>query len=935
MILVKWGNQLKLQSERVLFLILQDKRKRMNPALHFALALLLACLPLFGQGQIFSEDFGSSFSTTYLGAPNWSSCLSKTGNSSTGSCAGFPDYGVYLSNGESITTNQISIPATGYCLNFEYAFGGSSNFPLVEIGTGGAFCFSSMTWTPLATLSQANSCTSISQSLDAYAGQSVWIRFTAGSSFTSWYIDDITVDLGACGGGGGGGGCTTTFQDDFSDGSINGPEWTTVSSAFTSSFGPCTGGDSRAYFSTFSSPAEVISRSIDLTGATTAQLDMDYLMAASAFAFQCATIEVSTNAGSTWNNTGASYTDPDGTCQHLTVDLSAYVGSAIQIRIRRASTSTTFYFDNVEVCSDGGALSNFKWADNFNDNDLVLDFAGNDGDEDCPSCGPWLLGGGASLDLVPSGAWNGNSVETEAFPQNMANVYYARLDRNEWIESPVMDLSAMEGFKISFYAKSSSPGTGGGDQWSFSDRLRLQIWDGSAWQTVQSLRDDLSATWNGSDDYISDGLPFNYYCFTAYKSTSSPGNYYYTGAPHVDPAWFHSGFKFRVLFEGGFSGAPFAWVDDFTFRADADGYSTMIPCGLSFWNEPAATAYGQDLGTTGNTNAEKGVELELDNSINVPPNWLTEADDGDVVSQTFGPGEAERVVFCVLSEQEIDFAFPRVHFYAPSMGWQSSVMQKDNTYNGPGWRYYGIEYISCDLAGGSIAEPTDQYRYYFSFEYGNEFIPVFYHLNSTGIEVGGGATLVAETFDAPDVNASCGPLAAEDLVLSGKWNGNARMLTWRLGDGEEGLERFVLERSLDAASFEPVVRTRELKYEDEEAIGNAGALWYRVRGFDPDGGEALSNAVLLVKDEAENSWGGYVYPNPSEGEFSMRIVSEYAGEGMLVLLNMQGQEVFVGPVGIEEGVSALKKEFPGLSSGMYLWNLKMSERVLRGKWVKR
>ncbi len=905
----------------------------MHQVLPFFLAVLIACSPLASQAQLFSEDFGATFSTTYLGAPNWSSCLSKTSNSSSGACAGFPDYGVYLSNGESITTNQVSIPSTGYCLSFEYSFTGTSNFPVVEIGTGGAFCFSSMTWTPLTTLAQANTCTVISQSLDAYAGQSIWIRFSAGSSFTSWYLDDITVDLGTCGGGGGGG-CTTTFQDDFSDGSIGAPEWTTVSSTFTSSFGPCTGGDSRAYFSTFSSPAEVVSRSIDLTGATTAQLDMDYLMAASAFSFQCATIEVTTNNGTTWNNTGASYTDPDGTCQHVTVDLTAYVGSTIRIRIRRASTSTTFYFDNVEVCSDGGSLSNFKWADNFNDNDLVLDYLGNDGDEDCPSCGPWVLGGGATLNLVPSGGWNGNSVETEAFPQSMPNVYYARLDRNEWIESPVMDLSGMEGFKISFYAKSSSPGTGGGDQWSFSDRLRLQIWDGSAWQTVQSLRDDLSGTWNGVDDYISAALPFNYYCFTAYKSTSSPGNYYYSGAPNVDPAWFHSGFKFRVLFEGGFSGTPFAWVDDFTFRADADGYSTMIPCGLSFWNEPAAISYGQDLGTSGNTNAEKGVELELDNSINVPPNWLTEADDGDVVSQTFGPGETERVVFCVLSEQEIDFAFPRVHFYAPSMGWQSSVMLKDNTYNGPGWRYYGIEYISCDLAGGTIAEPTDQYRYYFSFEYGNEFIPVFYHLNTSGIEVGGGATLVAETFDAPDVIAPCGPLSAEQLVLSGRWGKDARLLNWRLGDGALGIEQFELERSLDGETFVQVVETEEQEYEDREMIGNAETIWYRVRGIDPDGGEVLSNMVLLMEEETESRWGGYVYPNPSEGEFFLRIVSEKAGEGMLFLLNMQGQEVISSPVEIEEGVSVVMRHLTGLPSGMYLWKLKMNEKVLRGKWIR-
>jgi len=265
-----------------------------------------------------------------------------------------------------------------------------------------------------------------------------------------------------------------------------------------------------------------------------------------------------------------------------------------------------------------------------------LDYAGNDGDEACTGCGNWSLNGGGSLELVPSGGWNGNSNETEAFPDNMPNVYYAKLDRNEWIESPTIDLSGMSSVKISFYAKSSSSGTGGGDSWSsFSDQLRLQIWDGSTWIRVQDIPDGTAV----SENQISPALPLNYFCFSAYKESTSPGNYYYSIVPNVNSAYFHSNFKFRVIFEGGFSGSPFAWVDDFTFRTDNDGFSTMIPCGISFWNQPTATSYGQDTGTTGNSNAEKGVELELDNSISFTPVWTSESHDGESGTQVFGVNE--------------------------------------------------------------------------------------------------------------------------------------------------------------------------------------------------------------------------------------------------------------------------------------------------------
>ena len=335
----------------------------------------------------------------------------------------------------------------------------------------------------------------------------------------------------------------------------------------------------------------------------------------------------------------------------------------------------------MNVCAGAGSgPGDFKWADNFNDNNLVLDYSGNDADEACSGCGNWTLSPGATLNLVPSGGWNGNTNKTEAFPINMPNVYYVRLDRTEYIESPVIDLSGKESVKISFYAKSSSAGTGGGDTWGSGENLKLQIWDGSTWITVKQI----SQSAFREEDRISAALPFNYFCFSAYKSSTSPGNYYYNSSPNVNNAYFHSGFKFRVIFEGGFAATPFAWVDDFTFRADADGYSTMIPCGISFWNQPLASGYGQDPGATAFDDSERGVNLELDNSINIPPNWATEANDGDVVDQVFGSGESERVVFAVLSEQEIRFSFPTVSYYSPNTGWRSATMSIDNSYTGPG-----------------------------------------------------------------------------------------------------------------------------------------------------------------------------------------------------------------------------------------------------------
>lgn len=904
---------------------------------HF-LSLLLPLLLTTPQAsaQLFSEDFGTAFAS--ISTTKWPSACRNGGssfNTSIGGCAGSGDYEYGLSGfGSYITTQAISIPASGYTLDFEYAFNLAFSFPAIEIRSGASCGTSLLNTTTLSNTSGA--CTSQTINLDAWAGQTIYIRFRSNTSSATFYFDAIEVDVG-----GGGSGPTCLIDEDFGTAftSLDATTWPSScrsgASGFNTSSGPCSGAGDYSYAMNGFVYLGSMALNIPATGYT---LDFNYSFN-QAFSFPSIEFRSGGTCGTSLLNT-VTLSNTSGACTPQSINLDAYAGQTVYLRFRSNSSGATCYFDDIQVCGTGSATPTIRWADNFNDNDLVLDYPGNTLDETCPSCGPWVLSAGASLNLVPSGGWNGNTNETEAFPANMPNVYYVRLDRNEWVESPVMDLSNIESFKISFYAKSSSPGTGGGDQWSFSDRLRLQIWDGSAWQTVESMRDDLSASWNGPEDFISAALPFNYYCFTAYKSTLSPGNYYYNSSPHVNTNWFHSGFKFRVLFEGGFSGSPFAWVDDFTFRADADGYSTMIPCGLSFWNQPAASSYGQDPGTSGNNNAEKGVELELDNSINIPPQWAIEADDGDQVTQAFGANESERVVFSVISEQEIRFAFPRVHFYSPIMGWQSSVMSIDNSYTGPGWKYYAVEYISCDLAGGTISPPTDQYRYYFSFEYGIEFIPVFYQLNTSGIEYGGGVTSFIETFDAPDVlsTTNCGTLPVEGLTFEGKWEGSDAVLRWTT-DRETNNAGFDLYRSEEGSywghlgfveAVEDGAEGAEYSWRDMD-IGEKGDHWlYQLIQVDQGGAETKSEVVQLRKHQAALSGNMQVVPNPSAGRATLQVSGMEDNWGWEVR-DMQGKVLYKG---LEAGSQGRKViDLPDLPGGTYFVRVQNGMNIKTSIWV--
>jgi hypothetical protein len=881
--------------------------------------LFLNFLPV--QAQLFSDDFGSAF--TGLDGVKWPAACrggSPSGfNTSLGSCSGAGDYGYGLSGfGAYITTQAISIPSTGYELSFDYSFNNGFGFPSVEIRTGGP-CGTTLQATESLT-NTSGVCTPHAVDLSAFSGQTIYIRLVNNTSSATSYWDNVVVDIGS------GGGTSCLLDDDFGSAfsSINASNWPASCrggspSGFNTSVGSCSGAGDYGYgLSGFGSYITSLPLTITSTGFT---LSFDYSYS-NTFSFP----EVEIRTGGPCGTTLASsitLSNTSGVCTPESIDLSAYNGQTIYIRFRSNTSSATTYIDDVKVCGGGGGSGiDPKWADNFNDNDLVLDYTGIDGDEDCSGCGNWTLNGGASLELVPSGGWNGNSNETEAFVDNMANVYYVKLDRDEWIESPTIDLSGMSSVKISFYAKSSSSGTGGGDSWSgFSDHLRLQIWDGSSWITVKDITEGTSVL----ENQISPALPFNYFCFSAYKENNSPGNYYYNSSPNVNSAYFHSDFKFRVIFEGGFSGAPYAWVDDFTFRTDNDGYSTMIPCGISFWNQPTATSYGQDLGTTGNNNAEKGVELELDNSISIPPVWASEANDGDTISQVFGGGESERVVFAVLSEQKIQFAFPRVHFYAPDIGNQSTVMSLDNTYSGPGYRYYAVEYISCDLAGGSIAEPTDNFQYHYSFEYGNEFIPVFYQLNTSGIEMGGGVTSSFEQFDAPDVislddcGAALGVELAEFTVF--EHEGDA-ILNWTT-ISERNADDFVVERSTNGISFETIGKVTaagqsnaRIDYSFVDEGLEMGLYYYRLRQRDFDGEEELFGPKVLHLQT------DLVYPNPSStGVF---YISDVSKEALISVTNTLGQPVAFS---IENFDSQVKLQLDRSTKGIYFLSLSNSEGV--------
>jgi Secretion system C-terminal sorting domain len=317
-----------------------------------------------------------------------------------------------------------------------------------------------------------------------------------------------------------------------------------------------------------------------------------------------------------------------------------------------------------------------------------------------------------------------------------------------------------------------------------------------------------------------------------------------------------------------------------------------------------------------------------DNDLN--PNYA--GNDGDEINQAFGINEAERIVFCVISEQEINFAYSRINFYAPSMGWQSSVMSIDNNYIGPGWKYYAVEYISCDLAGGSIAEPTDDFQYYYNFEYGNEFIPVFYHLNTSGIESGGGVTSLAEVFNAPDVISSdnCGiGLPIELLYFRATAISDKVIVNWRTLS-EVNNDYFIIERSSDGVHFNEIGKVdgagnanTAIDYQFDDIHFLNGTSYYRLKQVDYDGSFSYSDLATVNID---NSSALSIYPNPSNNRIYIK-ASPTELES-LKIYSILGQDVGnrIQVLEMHEGLLVL--DIQSLTKGIYIVKTNVSVHKL-------
>lgn len=175
---------------------------------------------------------------------------------------------------------------------------------------------------------------------------------------------------------------------------------------------------------------------------------------------------------------------------------------------------------------------------------------------------------------------------------------------NPTIVSPAYNMSAVEGFKIQFWAATSETSCSQSNSWGSctgnNAYLDFSSNGGTTWTQILTLSTSSSntdmCTANSSNTmWLKDGS-WSRICLTVFKSSSSPGNYYAaaTGTSAqsgimVSSAYFTANFQFRIRYAQSTScNITYTTLNPGRYLAVdypvVTSGNEMIPCGISFAN---------------------------------------------------------------------------------------------------------------------------------------------------------------------------------------------------------------------------------------------------------------------------------------------------------------------------------------------------------------
>ncbi len=144
---------------------------------------------------------------------------------------------------------------------------------------------------------------------------------------------------------------------------------------------------------------------------------------------------------------------------------------------------------------------------------------------------------------------------------------------------------------------------------------------------------------------------------------------------------------------------------------------------------------------------------------------------------------------------------------------------------------------------------------------------------------------------------------------------------------EHNSDYFIVEKSRDGVTWNELKKieaagnsSQLINYSVADASDINGTVYYRLNQFDIDGASKVYD-IVSTNCSAEKELEMVAYPNPSNGQFTVKIENAVGGSYKLGITDMQGKAIEQQNIQLETGTTVVKLNPIGLKPGVYLLQL--------------
>jgi hypothetical protein len=179
-----------------------------------------------------------------------------------------------------------------------------------------------------------------------------------------------------------------------------------------------------------------------------------------------------------------------------------------------------------------------------------------------------------------------------------------------------------------------------------------------------------------------------------------------------------------------------------------------------------------------------------------------------------------------------------------------------------------------------------------------------------------------------NVNVSTNNLLPVEIVFftANCENNNTVSVNWTTAS-EHNSDYFSLEKSRDGVTWNELKKiaaagnsTQLINYSVADASDINGTVYYRLSQYDIDGASKVYD-IVSTNCSAEKELSLMAYPNPSNGQFTVKIENALGGSYTLGITDMQGKAIEQQNIQLETGTTVVKLNPIGLKPGVYLLQL--------------